>query len=215
MRKREKTRSTRHEKSLKRKIGFKLPLIAVLLALIICLGLFVANQRHPVQKEKADRVETSSSKKKKVKKSSEKKTPRASNVTGYANANVQGAGRPASRSNGNLPNAGKVLKYDSIESAEAAIQQHEATCPYETDYCYNGVVYAGTYQCKCGLRIVWWDQAAKESIDRDTESLREKDADSSESNYDTSDSATDTPAADEPSSSGTESSSVDEYKYNE
>lgn len=38
MRKREKTRSTKHEKSLKRKIGFKLPLIGVLLTLIVCWG---------------------------------------------------------------------------------------------------------------------------------------------------------------------------------
>lgn len=105
------------------------------------------------------------------------------------------------------------MKYDSIESAEAAIQQHRATCPYETDYGYNGVVYTGTYQCKCGLKIVWWDQAVKESIDRDTESLREKDTENSEYNYDTGDSETNPPAADEPSdasSSETESSNVDE-----
>jgi hypothetical protein len=75
MRKREKTRSTKHEKSLKRKIGFKLPLIGVLLTLIVCLGLFIANQRHPVKTEETDRVATSSSKKKKAKKASEKKTP--------------------------------------------------------------------------------------------------------------------------------------------
>ncbi|WP_076459358.1 hypothetical protein [Limosilactobacillus caccae] len=29
------------------------------------------------------------------------------------------------------PNAGKILKFNSVEEAEKAIKQHETTCPYE------------------------------------------------------------------------------------
>ncbi|MBB1124422.1 hypothetical protein [Limosilactobacillus albertensis] len=72
---------------------------------------------------------------------------------------------------GKKPNAGKVLKFNSVEEAEAAIKQHEATCSYGAEPFYPGLVYTGTYTCKCGLKIVWWDKAVKESVDRDMESF--------------------------------------------
>ncbi|MFR0539618.1 hypothetical protein ACLUYF_08485 [Limosilactobacillus reuteri subsp. suis] len=64
-------------------------------------------------------------------------------------------------------NAGKVIKLNSVEEAEATIKQHEATCPYGHEPFYPGLVYTGTYTCKCGLKIIWWDKAMKESVDRD------------------------------------------------
>ena len=80
MGKRNNLRSTRHERSLRRKIWLKLPLIGVLLVLIVCLSVFIVNQR--ATSEEADRVEKSSSKKKKAKST---KTPqRQSTPTGNA-----------------------------------------------------------------------------------------------------------------------------------
>ena len=67
----------------------------------------------------------------------------------------------------NKSNAGKVIKLNSVEEAEATIKQHEATCPYGHEPFYPGLVYTGTYTCKCGLKIIWWDKAMKESVDRD------------------------------------------------
>ena len=80
MGKRNNLRSTRHERSLRRKIWLKLPLIGVLLVLIVCLSVFIVNQR--ATSEEADRVKKSSSKKKKAKST---KTPqRQSTPTGNA-----------------------------------------------------------------------------------------------------------------------------------
>lgn len=80
MGKRNNSRSMRHERSLRRKIWLKLPLIGVLLVLIVCLSVFIVNQR--ATSEEADRVEKSSSKKKKAKST---KTPqRQSTPTGNA-----------------------------------------------------------------------------------------------------------------------------------
>ena len=42
-------------------------------------------------------------------------------------------------------NAGKVIKLNSVEEAEATIKQHEATCPYGHEPFYPGLVYTGTY----------------------------------------------------------------------
>ena len=208
MRKREETRSTKHEQSIRRKIWCKLPLIGVLLALAICLGLFIANQQTPVQTDEADRVETSSSKKKRT---ADKKVQKSGNATSSPNtpsANADTIATPTP-DKAEQPNAGKVLKYDNIEAAEAAMKRHDATCPYDTDYCYTGAVYTGTYQCKCGLKIIWWDKAVKESVNRDMESFRDEGTDDSEYNYDTSD-----PWPDIPTENGqtdqTEASSVDE-----
>ncbi|WP_225417037.1 hypothetical protein [Limosilactobacillus reuteri] len=72
------------------------------------------------------------------------------------------------------PNAGKVIKLNSVEEAEATIKQHEATCSYDNEPFYPGLVYTGTYTCKCGLKIIWWDKAMKESVDRDMESFSSK-----------------------------------------
>lgn len=71
----------------------------------------------------------------------------------------------------NKSNAGKVIKLNSVEEAETTIKQHEATCPYGHEPFYPGLVYTGTYTCKCGLKIIWWDKAMKESVDRDIESF--------------------------------------------
>ena len=56
------------------------------------------------------------------------------------------------------PNAGKVIKLNSVEETEATIKQHETTCPYGHEPFYPGLVYTGTYTCKCGLKIIWWDR---------------------------------------------------------
>jgi hypothetical protein len=69
------------------------------------------------------------------------------------------------------PNAGKILKFNSVEEAEKAIKQHETTCPYESEPFYPGLVYTGTYTCKCGLKIIWWDKTVKESVDKDMASF--------------------------------------------
>lgn len=63
------------------------------------------------------------------------------------------------------PNEGKTLYFNTVEEAEAAINQHAATCPYGRGQAYTGLVYAGTYFCKCGLKIKWYDQAVKEAIE--------------------------------------------------
>lgn len=63
------------------------------------------------------------------------------------------------------PNAGKVLYFNTTDEANAAIKAHEASCPYEPEPFYPGRVYTGTYTCKCGLKIIWWDQALKEGFD--------------------------------------------------
>ncbi|WP_260240950.1 hypothetical protein [Limosilactobacillus reuteri] len=72
------------------------------------------------------------------------------------------------------PNAGKIIKLDSVEAAETTIKEHEATCPYGHEPFYPGLVYTGTYTCKGGLKIIWWDKAMKESVDRDMESFSSK-----------------------------------------
>lgn len=69
------------------------------------------------------------------------------------------------------PNAGKIIKLDSVEAAETTIKEHKATCSYGNEPFYPGLVYTGTYTCKCGLKIIWWDKAMKESVDRDMESF--------------------------------------------
>lgn len=63
------------------------------------------------------------------------------------------------------PNEGKTLYFDTIDTAIAAIDEHKASCPYKLQYCYNGVVYAGTYKCNCGLKIVWNDLAVKKGFE--------------------------------------------------
>ena len=63
------------------------------------------------------------------------------------------------------PNAGKTLYFNTVNEAEDAINQHRANCPYEGEPFYPGLVYTGTYRCKCGLKIIWWDQKLKDGFD--------------------------------------------------
>ena len=72
------------------------------------------------------------------------------------------------------PNVGKIVKLNSVEAAKTTIIEYEATCSYSNEPFYPGLVYTGTYTCKCGLRIIWWDKAMKESVDQDMESFSNK-----------------------------------------
>ena len=63
MKKKVPTRSTKHETKLKHKLWFRVSLIGTLLALIVCLGLFIHNQNNPVLTKESDNVEKSATKK--------------------------------------------------------------------------------------------------------------------------------------------------------
>lgn len=130
----------------------------------VCLVAFAgirSNQHH------AKHNYAESSKTNTTKKSSSKATElsKSDSEKGNSKSN-QFAANPKDR-----PNAGKIIKLNSVEAAETTIKEHEATCPYGNEPFYPGLVYTGTYTCKCGLKIIWWDKAMKESVDRDMESF--------------------------------------------
>lgn len=70
-----------------------------------------------------------------------------------------------------LTNKERYVRYDNVGAAETAIQEHEASCPYDHQPFYPGKVYTGEYVCNCGLHISWWDKAVKASVDRDMKRL--------------------------------------------
>lgn len=61
----------------------------------------------------------------------------------------QFAANPKDRSN-----TGKIIKLDSVEVAETTIKEHKAICSYDNGPFYPGLVYTGTYTCRCGLKII-------------------------------------------------------------
>jgi hypothetical protein len=177
--------------------------IAILIVAVVGLSLFAfirpslhTNQEEEVQSSKSLKSSKSTSK---HKKSSSK---RESNSSSQNSITVTSVTQSSSQNTANTPpNAGKVLKYDNVAAAESAIKQHEATCPYDHEPFYPGLVYTGTYQCKCGLKIIWWDKAVKESVNEGMQSFANEGIDDSYYNYDTSDPWPDIPTANDPSSS--------------
>lgn len=149
------------------KIDKALNIVLILLGITaVCLVAFAgirSNQHHSKQKN----IYTESSKASDVKKSSSKTTVSSENEQGE----LSSESGQLSEKHKDRPNAGKIIKLDSVEAVETTIKEHEATCSYGNEPFYPGLVYTGTYTCKCGLKIIWWDKAVKESVDRDMESF--------------------------------------------
>lgn len=139
---------------MKKKLIFKTILILLLIVLIACLSIFIYKQASPV---KDNKVTSSGSTRHHRKKDNVKNnTTNSKGEVKGSNSNSVKEGRP---------NAGKTLYFNTVNEAEDAINQHRANCPYKGEPFYPGLVYTGTYRCKCGLKIIWWDQKLKDGFD--------------------------------------------------
>lgn len=160
-------RSDKHKKKLKRRVIYKSCLISMLLLLVVAIGLFAWKQQSPV-KDEATKIESSKSSSQKTKSSSKQKNnsgnTKSSNQSGL-NSGSGSQNTNGQSNNASKPNTGKVLYFNTTDEADAAIKQHEAECSHGNEPFYPGLVYTGTYTCKCGLVIIWWDQALKEGFD--------------------------------------------------